>query len=71
MGIDEQYKQHLFNSAYKNLSNWADVIIRQIEAVGSVSLGNLEKFKETMAQCDKLYFDNTYNEIGGVPKKES
>jgi len=54
MGIDDQYTAWQETQACKDLSNWADVVVQQLEDVGSVALGDLEAFRKALKNFDNV-----------------
>ena len=54
MGIDEIYEEWQETQVCKGLSNWADLVIQQLEDVGSVALGDLAGFKKALRDFDNV-----------------
>jgi hypothetical protein len=53
MGIDEQYEQYLFEQAATNLTNYADLIIQQIED-NDINPRDFAGFKKALGDFNKL-----------------
>lgn len=52
MVLDSSYEKWQINEASYSLSNWADLIIQQLEDVGSIALGDLAGFKKALRDFD-------------------
>ena len=62
MGIDEQYEQYQQGQVCEDLSHACDLILQQLDDVGSAALGDLEIFRTAVKNFDYIMGFNNKTE---------
>ena len=62
MGIDEQYEQYQQGQVCEDLSHACDLILQQLDDVGSVALGDLKIFRTAVKNFDYIMGFNNKTE---------